>query len=63
MIGLFLVYRASAASCSWFCKVSFNSYAKALLLVLYGFTIPLNFVTLCSYMPAELLFLSLTTFW
>ena len=53
----FLVYRASAASCSWFCKVSFNSYALALLLVLYGFAIPLNFVRLCSCMPAELLFL------
>ena len=54
----FLVYRASAASCSWFCRVSLNSYALALLLVLYFFAIPLNFVRLCSYMPAELLFLS-----
>ena len=56
----FLVYRASAASCSW---VSFNSYVLALLLALYGFEIPLNFVRLCSYMPAELLFLSPTIFW
>ena len=33
-----------------------------LLLALYGFEIPLNFVRLCSYMRAELLFLSPTIF-
>ena len=58
----FFVYRASAASRSWFCRVSFNSYSFALPLALYGFTINLNFVKLCSYMPAELLFLSPTIF-
>ena len=42
----FLVYMASAGSCSWFCRVSFNSYVLALLLALYGFEIPLNFVRL-----------------
>ena len=40
----FLVYGASAASCSW---VSFNSYVLALLLALYGFEIPLGFAPTC----------------
>ena len=47
----FLVYRASATSCSWFCRVSFNSYALALLLALYSFAIPLSFELITLRQP------------